>query len=338
MKSISIIIATLNSGPILEKCLQSIRQQDYDQEKIEIIVADGGSIDGTVEMVKKYKGKVVPENTGSPEAAKSIALKHAQNEIILAMNDDTILPNQNWIRYMVSFFDKEPGVTGCYTWRYTYKKNDQILSRYFALLGGNDPVALFLNKADRQSYLSSKWNLKGKAQDKGEYFLVEFDAKNLPTVGCNGFLIKRELLNKAKIDPKFFFHIDVNLDLVNQGFNKYVVVKNDVWHSAGENVCHFLKKRLKYMETLYIRDFSKRRYFIYSHKDKKANIRIIAFSLYAVTLILPTLTAIRGFLRVPDIAWFLHPIICFSIFWIYAWTVIKWRIKLFLKRLSKVSS
>lgn len=40
MKTISVIMAAFNSGPILEKCLESIRQQNYEQDKTEIIVAD----------------------------------------------------------------------------------------------------------------------------------------------------------------------------------------------------------------------------------------------------------------------------------------------------------
>mgnify|MGYP001572204949 CR=1 FL=1 len=83
MKTISVILATLNSGKILERCLASIRSQDYDQEKIEIVIADGGSIDNTLEIAEKYQARVIPENTHSPEAAKGTALKEAKNEIIL---------------------------------------------------------------------------------------------------------------------------------------------------------------------------------------------------------------------------------------------------------------
>jgi glycosyltransferase involved in cell wall biosynthesis len=69
MKSVSVILATLNSGAILKKSLQSVRSQNYDQSKIEIIVADGGSTDETIEILKKYQALIIPENTDSHEVA-----------------------------------------------------------------------------------------------------------------------------------------------------------------------------------------------------------------------------------------------------------------------------
>jgi len=327
MKSISVIMATLNSGPILKECLESVRSQNYDQTKIEIIAADGGSKDKTLEILKEYRAKIIPENTGSPEAAKAVALRYAQNELILEIDSDNILPHQNWLAKMVSFFDQEPDIVGCYPWRYSYRKNDKPLNRYFSLFGVNDPVAHFLKKADRQSYLSSKWSLSGKARDKGDYFLVEFTTENLPTIGANGFLIKRDLLMKAKVDEKHFFHIDVNWDLVNQGYNQYAVVKNDIIHASGEKFWNFFKKRKRYAEDLYQRDFSQRRFFLYDKKkDRK---RIIAFSFYSLTLIGPLFEAFKGYLKIKDIAWFLHPIVCFITFWIYFTSTIKARLKHF---------
>jgi len=323
MKSVSVILATLNGGEILKKSLKSIRGQDYDQEKIEIIAADGGSTDDTIKTLKKYGVKIVFENTGSPEGAKGIALKRAKNEIILEIDCDNILPDKDWLKKMVFYFDKEKDIVGVYTWRYKHERNDKLLNRYFSLIGANDPVARYLGKADRQSYVSQEWNLSGKAIDKGDYFLIEFDEDNLPTVGANGFLIKRDLLSKAKISSKYFYHIDVNMDLVKKGFTKYVVVKNDIFHASGESLIHFLKKRKRYMEHLYLKDLSKRRYLIYDkNKDRK---KIVEYSVWALTIVGPLSESVKGYLKVRDWAWFLHPLICYFMFWIYFLSVVNWQ-------------
>jgi glycosyltransferase involved in cell wall biosynthesis len=51
----SIIIPSLNQFFFLRQCLENILQQRY--RNFEIIVADGGSLDGTVDLLKKYKRK-----------------------------------------------------------------------------------------------------------------------------------------------------------------------------------------------------------------------------------------------------------------------------------------
>ena len=136
-------------------------------------------------------------------------------------------------------------------------------------------------------------------------------------------MIRRKLLMKARVNKRYFFHIDVNWDLIDQGYNKYVVVKNDIIHASGEKFWHFFKKRKKYMEDLYLRDLNRRRYFLYKkERDEK---KIIAYSFYALSLIVPTIESLRGYLKIPDLAWFLHPFVCFFIFWVYFWAVIKWQ-------------
>ena len=54
---ISIITPTFNSEEYLEKCIQSIMAQDF--LDYEHIVVDGGSTDGTVDILKKYENDVV---------------------------------------------------------------------------------------------------------------------------------------------------------------------------------------------------------------------------------------------------------------------------------------
>lgn len=53
MKKVSLILTTYNCKDNLIKTLESIEKQDY--PKIEVVIKDGVSVDGTLEIVKKYQ-------------------------------------------------------------------------------------------------------------------------------------------------------------------------------------------------------------------------------------------------------------------------------------------
>ena len=52
MKKVSLILTTYNCKDNLIKTLKSIEEQDY--PNIEVVIKDGASIDGTVELIKEY--------------------------------------------------------------------------------------------------------------------------------------------------------------------------------------------------------------------------------------------------------------------------------------------
>jgi glycosyltransferase involved in cell wall biosynthesis len=51
-KKISIIIPIYNEEKYIAKCLDSIIKSDFDKDKIEVLLVDGGSSDKTVEIIK----------------------------------------------------------------------------------------------------------------------------------------------------------------------------------------------------------------------------------------------------------------------------------------------
>src|SRR5215469_17049084 len=54
---LSLIVACLDARPVLVRCLESIARQDHPD--VELIVADGGSSDGTVELLRQWKAAPV---------------------------------------------------------------------------------------------------------------------------------------------------------------------------------------------------------------------------------------------------------------------------------------
>src|SRR3989338_8867906 len=152
--TISVITPTLNAGKVLEAELKSIREQDYPQEKIEIIIADGGSTDSTIDIAKRFDAKIVENHLKTGEAGKAVGVKHAQGDLVALIDSDNILPDPTWLRSMVQPFLDDPNIVASEPWRYTYRKEGGFIERYCALLGMNDPIVLFYGNYDRLSTLT----------------------------------------------------------------------------------------------------------------------------------------------------------------------------------------
>ena len=87
---VSVIITTKNEEKNIENCLKSVKNQDYPEDKIEIIVVDNNSTDRTKEIARKYTKKVY--NFGPERSAqRNFGAKKAKGEYLLFLDADMIL-------------------------------------------------------------------------------------------------------------------------------------------------------------------------------------------------------------------------------------------------------
>jgi len=52
---VSFIIPTYNEGKTIKKCIESLLNLHYPIDRLDIVVVDSGSIDDTIQIVKKFK-------------------------------------------------------------------------------------------------------------------------------------------------------------------------------------------------------------------------------------------------------------------------------------------
>ena len=134
---VSIIIITLNEIENIEAIINNVRfTAQFPSGKglpIEIIVSDGGSTDGTIELAKKLadkviigpKGRYLQLNTGASQAS---------GEILLFLHADTILPKGAIIR--IAYRLKNPNIIGGgfkknWNWNPTIKRSSLLKFAFF---------------------------------------------------------------------------------------------------------------------------------------------------------------------------------------------------------------
>ena len=72
----------------LPACLESIREQDYPVDKVEIIIADAGSSDGTVEIARRFTDKIYCNLLKTGEAGKAVGVRYARGEVVGFIDSD----------------------------------------------------------------------------------------------------------------------------------------------------------------------------------------------------------------------------------------------------------
>ena len=99
---LSIIIPTLNEEKYLPLLLKEIKKQN--SADYEIIVADAGSEDKTIEIAKNYGCKIIPG--GLPARGRNEGAKIAQGDIFLFMDADNIFLPPKFLKNLLEEFEK----------------------------------------------------------------------------------------------------------------------------------------------------------------------------------------------------------------------------------------
>jgi len=102
---ISIITPSYNHGKYLEKTILSVIGQNY--PNLEYIIMDGGSTDGSVEIIKKYESHIYHWESRKDDGqahAINIGFSKATGDIIAWLNsDDMYLPGT--LQYVSEVFE-----------------------------------------------------------------------------------------------------------------------------------------------------------------------------------------------------------------------------------------
>ena len=100
-KFVSVIIPCRNEQLYIENCVNSILNQDYSSDKIEIIVVDGLSNDNTIQILKKYAKIILLSNPKKiVPISMNLGIRKAKGEYIIRVDAHCIYP-KNYISELI---------------------------------------------------------------------------------------------------------------------------------------------------------------------------------------------------------------------------------------------
>ena len=127
---VSIVTPSFNQAPYLEATIRSVLEQDYPD--IEYIIVDGGSTDGSVDIIRRYVDRLAwwasEADKGQTDALNK-GFAHARGEILAWLNsDDTYQPGA--VSEAAAFLRSRPEVGLVYGDANFIDENGKLIGRF----------------------------------------------------------------------------------------------------------------------------------------------------------------------------------------------------------------
>lgn len=225
MKPVAVIILNWNGAELLRQFLPSV-VAGTSPRLADIIVADNGSDDDSVEWVRQHYPEVTllpfPENYGFAQGYNLSIEQAKAYEYVVLLNSDVETPD-GWLEPLVAYADRHPEVAVCQPKLLSYRDKNRF--EYAGAAGG------FL---DRYGYPFCRGRIFGTIEaDNGQY---DTPCDIFWASGAALFIRTRVYTEVGGLDPYFFAHME-EIDLCWRvhlaGYRIVCLPESRVYHLGG---------------------------------------------------------------------------------------------------------
>jgi len=229
MPKITVIVATYNSLRQLKPCLDSIHKQEYPGE-LELVVSDGGSTDGSIELAKFYQARILNNSLVSElgfTGGKNLAIRHSDGPLVAIVDADNVLVESDYLRRMAVPLLEDPSVSLSVPMPQVPHPSDfTAICRYFACV--------------ERDYWQ---DISKRGLRRGDWIQVSPPSAVVP----NGGVLRRSLLDSV---GGWDYDTEVAARLILGGYGKFAIVPGahrlhleaanygDVWKKFQRRIRH----------------------------------------------------------------------------------------------------
>jgi glycosyltransferase involved in cell wall biosynthesis len=295
MSKISVIIPVIGNPPYLEKCLESIRAQDYPQDKVEIIIAWGDCHfdyerdKHQIGYNQKYKILHILNHYHTAEKGKQLALAQATGDYICFLDSDNVLINKHYFSQAIAFLSHYTHGLGVEA-SYVSQPDMTSLCKYLTeILHISDPVSYALTT---QPHKHGTFRNYGTIYSR---FGLSWP------LGANGFIFRKDDIIRCGGYENF-----EDTEIANK-IDKHIWIRIPaVAHYYTSNIWHFICKRRR--QTFHY--LSRPVTTIHWASNKKSDIFWILIA--HATLLVPLIATFNMYRKHKQLCVLWHPIASFA--------------------------
>ncbi len=317
---ISVIIATFNSHKTLGMVLESIRNQSYPQEKIEILCIDGGSKDNTFEICEKYRCKILDNPKTDPVSAKMIGYQNASGKYAIVMDHDEVLQNKDSILIKIKALQENEACKVAFCSGYLRPKEYPLLNQYLSEYG--DPYSFFMYRFSKyHKYFERDLAKKAaRIKEKKLYNVYRFGEKFgecIIELCCLATVIDLDYFKENTdflSNPQTMVHLFYIMNDI--GVRDVVFVKDDplLHYSVDSLKAYFPKLRWRIVNNIHYDEMAGQGFIGRSEWMKNSHKKYL-FPLYSVSIVFVLIDSVKMAIERLNPIYLLH--MFFSIFVTY---------------------
>ena len=224
---VSVCVVALNAGRYIEECLQSIYSLNYPKDKYEILLIDGGSIDNTLKIAKKFKRVEILNNQKKIiSAGRNMAIENSRGKYLVFTDSDCKVDSEWLINLTKRIINSQDNVVA-------YGGPNLVFEE-------DPPIGKVIG------YMQE--TLFGSGGSPGASKIKE--GKEVISLGNANIIYKIDIIKNYRYNERLNVgeDCDFNFRLKEKGYRFIYTNEAVIWHHRRTSISGFVKNMFKYGE------------------------------------------------------------------------------------------